>query len=142
MNRKLIIATAVGSLAFALQATGADFNKYVLPMLEEKCMQCHRSPYKTATGRTKKPKGGLNLSTPDGFKEGGDSGDAVVAKDVSKSLVYERVTLDKDHDDFMPPEGKADPLTDAELKALKEWIEGGADLGDWNGTAFDADGTQ
>ena len=140
MKTALKITALTGSLALALSAKAADFKKDILPMLEKKCMSCHRSPYKTSSGRTKKPKGKLDLSTPAGIKAGGGEGDAIVPKDTSKSLVYSRVTLDKSDDDFMPPEDKADPLTDAELKVLKEWIDAGAETGDWKGTKFDADG--
>jgi hypothetical protein len=140
MKTVLKITTLTGSLALALSAKAADFKKDVLPMLEKKCMSCHRAPYKTASGRTKKPKGKLDLSTPAGIKAGGGEGDSIVPKDAAKSLVYGRVTLDKSDDDFMPPEGKADPLTEAELKALKAWIDAGAETGDWKGTKFDAAG--
>ena len=146
MKRIFTTSAFLGTLGFALPAMAADFEKDVLPMLEEKCMSCHRSPYKTSSGRTKKPKGGLDMSTPDGLKAGGSSqedGDkSIVAKDSANSLVVKRVTLDKDHDDFMPPqgEGKPAPLTDAELTALKAWIDAGAETGGWKGTKFDADG--
>ncbi len=140
MIATLKITVLTGALALAISAKAADFKKDVLPMLEKKCMDCHRTPYKTAAGRTKRPKGKLDLSTPSGIKAGGSEGAAVVAKDTSKSLAYVRVTLDKSDYEFMPPEGKADPLTEAELKALKAWIEGGAETGDWKGTTFDTNG--
>jgi len=148
MNRKSLIATALGAIAFVLPAAAVDFEKEVLPTLENKCMGCHRAPYKTSSGRTKKPKGGLRMDNPTEMMKGGDSqedGDkAIAAKSSAKSLVIARVTLDKDHDDFMPPqgEGKPKPLTDAELTAFKAWIDSGADFGAWKGTAFNDDGTK
>jgi len=33
----------------------------------------------------------------------------------------------------MPPEGKGDRLTDAEVATLKKWIESGAKFGSWKG---------
>ena len=140
MNRYSLITTLLLFPALEVTSSAADFKADVLPMLEKKCMSCHREPYKTSSGRTKKPKGKLILSTPEGIKKGGSEGDADVAKDPAKSLIYTRVTLDKDHDEFMPPEGKADPHTAEELKALKEWINEGAGTGDWKGTKFDAEG--
>ena len=140
MNRYSLITTLLLFPALEVTSSAADFKADVLPMLEKKCMSCHREPYKTSSGRTKKPKGKLILSTPEGIKKGGSEGDAVVTKDPAKSLIYTRVTLEKDHDEFMPPEGKADPLTAEELKALKEWINEGAGTGDWKGTKFDAEG--
>ena len=73
-------------------------------------MSCHREPYKTNFGRTKKPKGNLILNTPEGIKKG-DKGKAIVAKNPSASSIYIRVTLKKEHDKFMPPQGKEEPLT-------------------------------
>jgi hypothetical protein len=144
MTLKHLSVGALGALLIAAPASAADFKTDILPMLESKCMGCHRAPYKTSTGRTKKPKGKLRLDNPEEIAKGGSEGDAVVAKDAAKSLVYTRVTLDKDHDDFMPPqgEGKPEPLTAAELTALKAWIEAGADYGDWKGTEFNDDGTK
>lgn len=48
--------------------------------------------------------------------------------------MFERVTLPPDEDDFMPPKGKADPLTPEEVDLLKRWIDEGADFGDWRGS--------
>lgn len=138
MNRKLLSLTAIGSLTFALQASAVDFEKDLLPVLEKKCMSCHREAYKTSTGRTKKPKGGLRMDTPDEMKKGGDGESSLVAKDSAKSEIYKRVILDAEHDDFMPPKG--DALTKDEVKALKEWIDAGAEFGAWKGTKFDAEG--
>ena len=99
-------------------------------------MSCHREPYKTNFGRTKKPKGNLILNTPEGIKKG-DKGKAIVAKNPSASSIYIRVTLKKEHDKFMPPQGKEEPLTTKELKNLEEWIKPGADTGDWKGKNFE-----
>ena len=146
MNLKLLSASALGAIVFAGSASAADFEKDVLPMLESKCMACHRSPYKTETGRTKKPKGKLDMSTAAGLIKGGSEGEgtSIIAKDSAGSLVVKRVLLDEDHDDFMPPqgEGKPKPLTEEELAALKAWIDAGADFGDWKATEFNADGTK
>ena len=98
-------------------------------------MSCHREPYKTNFGRTKKPKGDLILNTPEGIKNG-DKGKAIIAKNPGASSIYKRVTLKKDHDRFMPPQGKEKPLTKEELKDLKNWIKEGADTGDWKGKTF------
>ena len=140
MRHSLTISAVIGTLGFAAPAGAADFKKDVLPILEAKCMKCHRPPYKTSTGRTKKPKGDLIMSTVEGMKAGGENGDSFKGGDLKGSLSWERVNLDPDHDDFMPPTDKADPLTEAELKALKEWIEAGADYGDWKETKFDDEG--
>ena len=140
MRHSLTISAVIGTLGFAAPAGAVDFKKDVLPTLEAKCMKCHLPPYKTASGRTKKPKGDLIMSTAEGLKAGGEDGDVFKGGDLKKSLGYVRVTLDPDDDDFMPPKDKADPLTETELKALKEWIEAGADYGDWKESKIDKDG--
>ena len=147
MRHSLTLTAIAGTLGLAAPAVAADFEKDVLPVFEQKCMGCHRSPYKTESGRTKKPKGGLNMSTPEGLKAGGDAQEdgepSIKAGDSAGSLVVGRMLLDEDHDDFMPPqgEGKPKPLTEEELAAVKAWIDAGADTGGWKGTEFDADGT-
>ena len=125
----------LGIVTITSNSHGVDFKKKILPMLEKKCMSCHREPYKTDFGRTKKPKGNLILNTPEGIKKG-DKGKAIVANNPNASSIYKRVKLEKNHDRFMPPLGKEDPLTKQELKDLENWIKKGADTGDWKGTNF------
>ena len=45
--------------------------------------------------------------------------------DLEGSLAWERITTDDD-DERMPPEGKAEPLTEKQIATLKTWIEQGA----------------
>jgi hypothetical protein len=47
--------------------------------------------------------------------------------------MYTRVILGLSDDDHMPPEDKADQLTDEQKELLKKWIAAGADFGDWEG---------
>ena len=91
-------------------------------------MSCHREPYKTKYGRVKKPKGKLILNTPNGLKK------SVIPNNPEKSPLFKRVTLEKEDDNFMPPQGKEDPLTKNELKYLRDWIQSGAKTGTWKGT--------
>jgi len=41
-------------------------------------------------------------------------------------LVHERITLDQDDDEFMPPPDKAQVLTKVEVDTIQKWIEQGA----------------
>jgi len=52
--------------------------------------------------------------------------------------------LEVGDDHVMPPEGDSKPkrLTETEAKALKDWIDAGADFGKWTGTKFKDDGTK
>jgi hypothetical protein len=150
MKRILKTSALLGALTLAAPAM-ADFDKDVLPILEKKCMGCHRAPYKTTTSsgriRTKKPKGDLRLDSPENVKKGGeqqeeDGKNAITAKDSAKSLLYTLTQLEEGHDDVMPPEGETKPkrLTEEESKAIKDWIDGGADFGKWTGTKFTDEG--
>ena len=127
--RAIIIFLTIGNLS-TLRLFGSEFTKTVLPTLQKKCISCHREPYKTKYGRIKKPKGKLILNTPNGIKR------SVTPNKPNESLLYKRVTLDKEDDKFMPPQGKEEPLTKEELKNLKNWIKSGAKTDNWKGSNF------
>ncbi|MDF1851320.1 MAG: hypothetical protein P1U85_10835 [Verrucomicrobiales bacterium] len=128
----------LGSFLFALLLStpflgeAVDFESEILPVLEAKCVECHKAPYEE-NGRTKKPKAGLRLDAAWAILAGSEDGAVLVPKDADKSSLFARVTLPEDDDDFMPPVGKADPLTKQEIKSLRKWINEGADFGDWEG---------
>ena len=127
--RAIIIFLTIGNLS-TLYLFGSEFTKNVLPTLQKKCISCHREPYKTKYGRIKKPKGKLILNTPNGIKK------SILPNNPNQSLLYKRVTLDKEDDKFMPPLGKEEPLTEKELKNLRDWIQSGAKTDNWKGTNF------
>ena len=127
--RQIIFFLTIGNLS-TLHLHGSEFTKTVLPTLQKKCISCHREPYKTKYGRIKKPKGKLILNTPNGIKR------SVTPNKPNESLLYNRVTLDKENDQFIPPQGKEEPLTKEELKNLKNWIQSGAKIDNWKGTNF------
>ena len=127
--RQIIFFLTIGNLS-TLHLYGSEFTKTVLPTLQKKCISCHREPYKTKYGRIKKPKGKLILNTPNGIKR------SVTPNKPNESLLYKRVTLDKEDDKFMPPRGKEEPLTKEELKNLKNWIQSGAKTDNWKGSNF------
>ena len=114
-------------------ASAVDFEKEILPILDAKCMKCHETEHTDATGKLKKPKGGLVLDTAEGIKKGGkEHGDKnLVPGKADDSRLYVVTTLAISDDAAMPPEGKADPLTDAEKALLKKWIDEGASFGTW-----------
>ena len=125
--RVIIIFLAIGNFSSS-NLLGSEFIKKVLPTLQKKCMSCHREPYKTKYGRVKKPKGKLILNTQNGLKK------SVIPNNPEQSPLFKRVTLEKEDDEFMPPQGKEDPLTKNELKNLRDWIQSGAKTGTWKGT--------
>ena len=82
---------------------------------------CHaiESLTKLNMDESKKPKGKLILNTPNGLKK------SVIPNNPEQSPLFKRVTLEKEDDDFMPPQGKEDPLTKNELKILETGYKAG-----------------
>ena len=114
---------AVGLCSAGLNAA-PDFKKDVMPILQESCIDCHAAPYKKGT-RLRKPKGGYRVDTRENILKAGESEEAgVIPGNAAKSQLYKRIILDEDHDDIMPPKG--DPLTPAQQKIIKDWIDAGA----------------
>ena len=95
-------------------AENVDFFRDVKPLLESRCVECHRGV---------KAKGGLRLDSADGAKRGGDSGPALIAGNVQESELIRRVNS-QDADVVMPPNGNR--LSAAETSLLTLWIKEGA----------------
>jgi len=144
MKKHATFALAAGLSSFVLLAprpvSAVDFEKEILPILETKCLKCHETEHTDATGKVKKPKGGLVMDTAEGLKAGGKeygkggktkADTNLIPGKGAESRLYVVTTLPTSDDLSMPPEGKADPLTDAEKAALKKWIDEGANFGSW-----------
>lgn len=94
------------------------FTDVIQPILKSKCQSCHRAG---------KSKGELDMSSFESLLKGGENGSVIIPSDSEKSELIRRVTLPRDHDDFMPAEGKK-PLTEEEIQLIYWWIkEGNAD---------------
>ena len=123
MKSTITSILAVGLCSAGLNAA-PDFKKDVMPILQESCIDCHAAPYKKGT-RLRKPKGGYRVDTRENILKAGESEEAgVIPGNAAKSQVYKRIILEEDHDDIMPPKG--DPLTPAQQKVIKDWIDAGA----------------
>jgi hypothetical protein len=119
-------------LASAARAQDAvDFERDVLPILEARCFECHRSAHTDADGRLRKPKGGLSLDGKAGILRGSKDGPVVRPGDPQHSALYARTVLPPDDDDLMP--NKGEPLTPAQTEVLRNWIAAGAPFGAWVG---------
>ena len=122
------------SLVLAFQGgSDVDFEKAVLPLLRDRCWECHQEKRRDEDGRLRRPKGQLRLDHREGIRTGGGEGAAVRTGEPEKSPLYQRVTLPDEHDDRMPPEG--DPLTEKQQDLLRRWIDEGADFGVWDSDA-------
>tara|TARA_B100000123_G_C25687256_1_gene409128 strand:+ start:93 stop:1043 length:951 start_codon:yes stop_codon:yes gene_type:complete len=107
-----------------------DFEKEVWPILEERCIECHMSPYEK-NGLIKLPKAGLRLDGAAYIMHGSDDGAVVVVDHPSKSSLYQRVILPEDDSDHMPPKGGS--LSRTQKETFRMWIAQGLDFGTWVG---------
>ena len=62
-----------------------DFQHDVLPLLKQRCVQCH-GPAKKA--------GELSLALATGIRRGGEHGAAIVAGEPEQSLLWQRIARD------------------------------------------------
>jgi mono/diheme cytochrome c family protein len=96
-------------------AEDADFfNVKILPIFETHCYDCH--------SHEQKIKGGLALDTRSGLTRGGEGGPVVIPGEPNQSRLVTAVQH-TNAELRMPPKSK---LSDAEIAALIEWIEVGA----------------
>jgi hypothetical protein len=89
-----------------------DFNRQIAPLLVDRCLECHSGA---------EPEGSLDLTRFASATKGGESGPALVAGDLDKSLLWQRVA-----DNEMPPKK---PLSAEEKETLGAWIAAGAKWG-------------
>ena len=90
------------------------FETKIRPVLASECYQCHDA---------KKTKGGLRLDYLDGWKKGGDSGDAIIPGDAKKSLFIQSIRHE-DPDLKMPD--KSPKLDDRIIADFEKWVNMGA----------------
>ena len=91
------------------------YRDIIFPTFEQKCMGCHNDNVQN---------GGLNMSSIDSIKLGGDGGPVIVSGDI-KSELLRRVTLPTSSAKFMPTSGTH--MTYHEVRLLEWWITQGAD---------------
>lgn len=87
------------------------FETDIRPVLRRRCGGCHGTGFR---------KGDLDLTSMTGVRRGGESGEPAIGDSPDTSLLW--IMIDGGD---MPPEGET-PLTAAEKKLIRRWIEGGA----------------
>ncbi len=116
--RTSFIFLLAGRAAFAATTLPPEqaefFERKIRPLLATECYECHDA---------KKQKGGLRLDFRDGWKKGGDSGDAIVPGEPEKSLLLKSIRHE-DPDLKMPQ--KRPKLSDAAIADFEKWIALGA----------------
>ncbi|MEW6303026.1 MAG: c-type cytochrome domain-containing protein [Verrucomicrobiota bacterium] len=113
----ILVLAAISTLTTgrAVAAGKVDFAKDIQPILQKSCLECHGP---------EKQKGKLRLDSKAAALKGGDTGPAIVPGQPDKSDLFRRITLPKDHDEFMPSKG--DALTKAQTDLIRAWISEGA----------------
>jgi len=91
-----------------------DYLRDIKSVFKERCFACHGAL---------KQESGLRLDTAAFMAKGGDSGPAIVPRNLDDSYLLERIT-DPNAGSRMPPEGM--PLTPQQIAAIRAWIEQGA----------------
>ncbi len=89
------------------------FTTKIKPLLDDHCYECHGFNSR---------KGGLNLTTRDGFLTGGKSGAAIIPGNADKSLLIRAVGY-ANKDLQMPPSGKLKPQ---QIADIEQWVRSGA----------------
>jgi len=84
-------------------------------VFKRSCTRCHDA---------RKRKGDLRLDREELALAGGAEGPGIVRGSRAESLVFTRISLSRDHDDFMPSKGQ--PLSEAEVELVGRWIDQGA----------------
>jgi mono/diheme cytochrome c family protein len=128
-----ILSVALAALASAAEidtnklpaaaTVKANFDHDIRPILEQSCLRCHGP---------EKPKSHFRLTSREMALKGGDNNpDDIVPGDSGRSrLVHSVAGLVEDMQ--MPPPGKAEPLTPAQIGLLRAWIDQGAAWGTTN----------
>jgi cytochrome c553 len=111
------IAALIVSIGRAVALTPEEtefFEKKIRPVLVAECYECHNA---------EKTKGGLRLDYRDGWRKGGDSGDAIVPGNPAKSLLIDSI---KHSDPDLKMPDKAPKLEDSVIADFEKWIAMGA----------------
>jgi len=91
------------------------YNHSVGLLFQSKCGKCHQG---------NNNKGALSLSDSMGIVKGGKSGFFVVANDLNKSLLFQRLSLPLDDKKHMPPPNHPQ-LSQDEILLLQAWVKAG-----------------
>lgn len=88
------------------------YRDIIHPILDQKCMNCHSGS---------KSKGDLSLEDSLSIVQGGENGVVLIPGDPDESMLFQRLILDIDHEDHMPPKGKPQ-LNSHEIALIKAWV--------------------
>ncbi|MDE0106422.1 MAG: PSD1 and planctomycete cytochrome C domain-containing protein [Bryobacterales bacterium] len=89
----------------------ARYEREIQPLLSERCVACHGGS---------SPQSDLDLRTLASTLRGGKHGPVVQEGFSEKSILVRQLV-----NGVMPPEGASEPLNDAEIELIREWIDEG-----------------
>lgn len=128
MQSRMLNIIIVAIPAFIIGCSNqVSFKDDVKPILTSKCLSCHDG---TGEGSTKS---GFNVQDYTTLMKGTKNGPVIVPGSSASSTLYRLIDHKADPKIQMPPhhdvalaEGKAEPLKDAQISIIKQWIEQGA----------------
>ena len=106
----LAVVIAPGLTLRAAPPAVVQYETHVAPIFKKHCVACHNPQSMKAE---------LDLSSPAGFFQGGESGHIVDLEKAEDGLLYEMV-----HEKLMPPEGKPE-MSANEIATISNWIKTG-----------------
>ena len=89
------------------------FADIIQPIFKSKCNSCHN---------VSKKKGGLDMTSIEGVRAGGENGSVLFAKNSNESSLFQNLLLPLEDDLHMPPKNKTQ-LTARETSLIKWWID-------------------
>jgi hypothetical protein len=118
----IAVATATAGCSADLSLPDeVEFNRHVQPILSDRCFSCHGPD---ANARESQ----FRLDTEEGafaVLKGEEGAHAIVAGDLSSSVLYRRISS-ADPAEVMPPPESNRTLSDREVALIARWIEQGA----------------
>ncbi len=112
------IETQLAELEAAGTTLTVDFATQIAPIFADHCVKCHGPD---------KSKGDLRLDARRYVFDDRDADAQVILPgDAFNSDLHFRITLPRDDEDAMPPEGKGDPLSPEQVAMVETWINEGA----------------
>lgn len=97
----------------AAEKAPPEYSADVEPILTAKCIHCHGEDVQKAA---------LDLSSPQGIRQGGESGPILDFHEPEEGLLFEYI-----REGYMPPEDE-EQLTEAEILIISRWISRGAHM--------------
>jgi mono/diheme cytochrome c family protein len=98
-------------------STPVDYLSQIQPLLRSSCYSCHGA---------EKQESGLRLDLKGRAFAGGDTGPVIKPGHSSSSRLIQAVTGHDDVVGIMPPQDAGTPLSDSQIRLLRDWIDQGA----------------